>query len=663
MQSAKHNFLAFFKLLSVTGFLIFVMDFYYRYNSFSRSCGHLVIWKTAALMWLLMFFLAVVLSIVFLLLAFLLKFIAKREEFVETALQVICASFFSVLFVLYGKAGFAKKIVLGYWNYVLFLVVPLVIIVVCVKRAKLFRERLNNIVVVVWKPLIVLTLISFIWVAPEYTSFQTSSDNNLLYDDELLDLAQLGKETKIKGNKPNIILITFDALSARDMSLYGYYRKTTPYWEELAMESYVFERMHANYTYTDGAVASIFTSKYPWTHTVYHHGKLSQEQIRESVLPLLKKNGYLTLEVLGPVSARHLSSLGLSRGFDYALTLATPFFYFENILDTVRRLTRQVEGNILSLWLQKIYYDIKHSNILPEKQKLKEPPELVFDKIGDVLERIGGSSVFLWTHINAVHLPYWPPPPYKGTYLPENVYLDIRESSCPDFRKLPSGKARQEYADKIRARYDELILYTDATLRSFVEKLKGTGIYNDTILIITADHGEMFEKGLCSSHGCPNLYEPETHIPLLIHTPDQSQGYRIDALAEEVDLAPTILDLIGIPIPSWMEGESLLPYMRGNSPPTNKPKFSMQLEGNSKGHPIQSGFVAVYYGDYKMVKRIGTEHTWIYNLEVDPDETQNLVGKELKTARFLEDIIDGRVGKANEVLSSSSPGKVRQRDY
>ena len=177
-----------------------------------------------------------------------------------------------------------------------------------------------------------------------------------------------------------------------------------------------------------------------------------------------------------------------------------------------------------------------------------------------------------------------------------------------------------------------------------------------SLLILSSDHGEMFERGYFT-HSGPYLYETLVHIPMIVHEPGQTHGTRIDTLSEFIDLAPTLLDYIEIPIPKWMEGESFLTVMRGGTPSTRF-KFSMWFEKNrSLNHPITTGTVAIFEGDFKLIHYIKENRSELYNLSVDPKEEHDLIDEETQVAQWLKSTILERIQQINATRMESRKRK------
>ncbi|MFH0797360.1 MAG: sulfatase-like hydrolase/transferase, partial [Candidatus Omnitrophota bacterium] len=253
---------------------------------------------------------------------------------------------------------------------------------------------------------------------------------------------------------------------------------------------------------------------------------------------------------------------------------------------------------------------------------------------------------FLWVHILPPHAPYSPPEKFRDIFLKDPGFNENSTRSLVSLHYLPE---QQSLVDKLRARYDENILYADNEFGNFIERLQRNRYLENSILIVSTDHGESFEKGYLS-HGSFGhyLYQPLIHIPLLIHLPGQKQGKVITSNAEQIDIAPTILDLLGIDIPAWMEGESLKKAMFNNYV-TTKPKFAANsLELNYINRPITKGGFAVIKDNYKYIYDIqkgqGGE---LYDLEKDPEEQNNLVKKEKERAADLKGLIIEKIQTVN----------------
>jgi arylsulfatase A-like enzyme len=172
------------------------------------------------------------------------------------------------------------------------------------------------------------------------------------------------------------------------------------------------------------------------------------------------------------------------------------------------------------------------------------------------MERHARERFFLFVHTYQVHAPYAPPVEYARR-IPSNPL------PLPPLGVRPSEKARES-----AAKYVAEVAFTDAALRPLFGALERLGIRDRTIVLVTSDHGEAFGEHGSISHGT-SLFEEEVRVPMIWQAPGLIEpGRRVRGLAGLVDVTPTVLDLLGLPIPSWMQGRSLAPQIViGESPP------------------------------------------------------------------------------------------------
>lgn len=249
-----------------------------------------------------------------------------------------------------------------------------------------------------------------------------------------------------------------------------------------------------------------------------------------------------------------------------------------------------------------------------------------------------------------------PPESYVGAFGDEETY--ITEKSQKDSGVCGNyDLTKQDDVETLRKRYDELILYSDHELESFIHRLTtGTIDINNTVFIFMSDHGESFSNGWQGHHG-PHLYDSIIRVPLIIKAPPgfhftqgKGTGWRIDTPVELIDVAPTILEIAGIEVPEWMEGRSLVPLLQGGILET-RPIFSMKLQTNRLfGNPITKGVVAVRYGDYKLIDYLDDEKKLLFNLKNDPGEINNILLQEPVMGEKLFQLIQTNIDKANEQI-------------
>ncbi|MEE8329021.1 MAG: sulfatase [Thermodesulfovibrionia bacterium] len=452
--------------------------------------------------------------------------------------------------------------------------------------------------------------------------------------------------------RPNIILIIFDAMTARDMSAYGYHRRTTPFINKLAKSSSLFKNAQAESNLTTPAVASLMTGKRLWTHQTYHlKGSRPVKGASENLPLMLKKNGYYTMAFVANPAAS-VNGLGIAESFDFA-PVPTEFVNPDYLIGIIYKSLYQLFGDKIRLhnWIMREDFILRGlwDAIHPDFTKTGYPPEKIFESFLSVIEDNPQEPFFAWIHLFPPHSPYLPPSPYMGMF---DKSADLR--TLKKQGKIPLYEFKREDQadiDILRARYDEFIRYCDRQFEVFLALLEAKNELKNTVIILSSDHGESFEHNY-QQHSGPHLYEQLIHIPLLIKEPNQKEGGIIDNVVAQIDIPPTILELADIPIPSWMEGRSLVPLMRGKSLSV-KPGFSMNFEKNfSRGHQITRGSISVREGDYKLIHYLEGKKSLLFNVIKDPDELNNLFDKEPELGRNLLSFIKDNLKNANERIGN-----------
>jgi arylsulfatase A-like enzyme len=469
-------------------------------------------------------------------------------------------------------------------------------------------------------------------------------------------------------NRPNILLVTFDALAAGDMSTYGYQRPTTPFITEWAKKATLFTNLEAASNWTTSSTASLMTGKRLWTHMAANIDGTPPIKSNIESLPLvLKKNGYFNIAL---ITNRHAGAdrLGITDGFDIVVPF-TEFMstealfgedgFMEQLLyklfaDKIKLYNWITQGDFILSELESTYYRYvkrtTHSSV--------KPPSAVFARFLDTLDNNPASPFFAWIHIFQPHDPYLPPAPYSGLFDSSLEFRDMwsqrpikLKTNVLLYKHLPYPPEMQPTMDILRSIYDEYIRYCDNEFEGFIKQLTVSNRTRNTIIIMSSDHGESFEKGYYQHNG-PFLYETVTHVPLIIKKPGQNEGQIIHDVIEQVDITATILNLAGISAPSWIEGRSFEPLMKGESLPP-KYVFSMNLISNStRDHIIKKGSFAVWKGDYKAIYDLDKEKALLYNLREDLGEIHDIFEKEPEKGQELLDVIHENLETANKRLKA-----------
>ena len=487
---------------------------------------------------------------------------------------------------------------------------------------------------------------------------------------------------KIKGasvGSPNIILITMDTVRTDHLSCYGYQRLTTPNLDRFSQEGVVFKNAYATNSWTLPSHASIFTGLYPSKHGADHtsdslHGEAGQKQEyldwyellsrnftklskeHQTLAEILSAGGYRTAGIIGGIFCS--SIFGLSRGFDY-YDDEIPYFNIRFFL---------------------LYQLIDHCFSLND----------FFTQYGYLGKRIAAdlnNSAFTWLEKNHdqpfflfinymdAHTPYIPPPPYDGYFskIPKNIIL--RNNPPPDasfvtaqtnlINSVISGdhQLTPEEKELTVSLYDGGILYLDHYLGLLFEKLKDLKAYDNTIIIITSDHGEAFGEHNQMEHGL-TLYEEVLRVPLIIKYPSAYPVHgEVEKRTSLVDLMPTILSFLRYPIPSGIDGENM-------EKSSHLLIAELFLGMSKKNHKGTSDLRALYEGKEKYIWASHGSGE-LYNLEKDPQEEKNLIMKFPQKAEAMSMILKQWLAsvklpgteKENVKITKSTEEKLRALGY
>ena len=346
---------------------------------------------------------------------------------------------------------------------------------------------------------------------------------NLKYDNLLQ--ANRGEVAQPASQLPNIILLGSDGLNANHLSVYGYYRDTTPRLQELAQSSLVAENAFTNAGNSAGSVISIMTSKLPTqTRLLYPPDILTGINSYQHLPGILRNLGYQLVEFGVPYYIDAFN-YNLQNGFDVVNNRTLPVSSYSKLS---QKLGFENEAYFLTRVMWRISDRILHIFFVREMQNpydiVTQPaPNLSDDKkINQALALFDHPHAPLFIHIHLLGT-------HGGYYAPK-VRVFSKNEAQP-------GPWLTDF-------YDDTLLGFDAFVGKVIDRLKANGQFDNTILIIYTDHNKEFKS--------------DERIPLIIHFPGGENAGQITWNVENMDIAPTILDYLGLAEPSWMEGQSLL---------------------------------------------------------------------------------------------------------
>ncbi len=338
-------------------------------------------------------------------------------------------------------------------------------------------------------------------------------------------------------SRPNIVLIGSDGVNAEHMSLYGYERETTPFLEEFAQGSLVSENNFTNSTVTAGSLVSMFTSKLPTeTRMLYPPDIVRGSDSFEHLPRLLKQAGYYNAQISVDYYG-DANILNLQDGFvlinDRPATIGRLYTFARRYLPEDPAYFVATIAKRYSERMFHIFYLRAMVNPYTEAtQKLITFTDQ--DKLNQVKSLFQNVDQPLFVHMHLM-----------GTH---------EGNLSPTVRVFSEGE--QESPANQMDFYDDAILSFDGYMRQLVDMLKETGRYENTLIVVYTDHG----MGNVS-----NL-----RLPLLMRFPGSEHAGMLASNTQNLDIAPTILDYLGVMPPKWMQGRSLLQ----GEPPVERPIFS-----------------------------------------------------------------------------------------
>lgn len=443
---------------------------------------------------------------------------------------------------------------------------------------------------------------------------------------------------------PNLIIILFDALSAFHLSLYGYPRETSPNLDRFAARATVYHNHHSAANFTTPSTASLFTSSYPWTHRAYTlSGLVSPDVVSNNVFRLLEDKYYqlvfsqnLFADTLLYQFEEHLDQhVGLD-----SFSLVGHTFYnhlFEG--DAIHGLKsydqflfkrEEAHGSLLLSILNDLNTMLRYR--LSERQLTDihpyGPPRLANTDVYFLLEEVMNGVMgllsesprpcFAYLHLMPPHEPYVPTRQFLGSF------NDGWAPAAKKRHRLAPGVSEKRLNER-RQTYDEFIANLDADFGRLLDHMEEIGLLENSYVIVTSDHGELFERGV-HGHSTSLLFEPVIRVPLIISSPGQRQREDVRALTSNVDLTPTLLHITGAPIPEWCEGQ-VLPGLGGEQS-LERSVFVVEAKKNLAYSALRKATIALIKGRYKLVRYLGYRHYRdayeLYDLENDPEELNNL---------------------------------------
>jgi len=412
-----------------------------------------------------------------------------------------------------------------------------------------------------------------------------------------------GGEARGGAGRLDVVLIVVDTLRADHLGLYGYDRPTSPFLDRLAERSAVAETMVAQAPWTKPAVASMLTSLYPEQHRALKEGTGNRLADELETLPeLLRAAGYRTA---GFSENPHVGpSTGFDQGFDEF---------------------RVLQG-----------FDGRSDWVLGEARRWLE-------------ESDAAAPAFLYLHFLDPHGPFEPDPADAARFL-EGRSTDNELVRKGLVGKLVRGRALREKLSTddfayLTALYDAEIRGVDRALETLFDALAAH--LDDALVIVTSDHGEEFGEHGALRHGF-QLYEETLRVPLIVAGPGVVPGRIADVPLAQIDLAPTVLELAGLPAPAAFRGTSFAARLRGGALAERPLVSQTRFRGSDRS--------AVRAGGWKLIVDDGLDRRELYRLPDDAAERVDLAAAREDVAARLEGLLRDAVAPVEGLVVTGAEG-------
>jgi arylsulfatase A-like enzyme len=464
------------------------------------------------------------------------------------------------------------------------------------------------------------------------------------------------------GGQPNMIILVLDAMSARNLSLYGYKRKTTPNFERFAERATTYHAHVSGGNFTSPGTASLLTGTYPWTHRAFNiSGLIKRENVLNNIFTALGSEyhrlaysqnllpnyffGQFEQDIDTILKSGSFSLIDQTYGSHFPTELAAG----TRALDSFLFQDGEIPASLVFGLANRLVLRSREARTTDEDYPRGLPragDHPIFFRLRDVFDGVMSTlDGVLSPYLAYLHL--WAPhEPYKPTKEFDNKFLDnFRPEPKPDHRlgdHAPNAKLNGR-----RQNYDEYIANVDAEFGRLLDHLASTGALDQSYLIVTSDHGQIFERGV-EGHVTKLLYEPLTHIPLIISAPGQITRQDIYSPTSAVDILPTLLHFAGRDKPVWTEGE-LLPGFGGVEDP-QRSLFTLEAKTNTAFAPLTKATIAMRKGNYKMIYYTGFEAQdafELYDILGDSGELQDLYPAQPRVASAMREELLDKLSEVN----------------
>jgi arylsulfatase A-like enzyme len=404
---------------------------------------------------------------------------------------------------------------------------------------------------------------------------------------------------------PNVLMIVLDTVRAQNLSAYGYHRNTTPQLEKFAKAGISFDRAIAPTSWTLPSHATMFTGR--WPHELTADWLTALDGAYPTLAEVLGARGYVTAGFIA--NEKYVSrQFGLGRGF----------LHYEDILTSWETIVRS--SSLCHYIAARLRSRLGYQDVLGRKDAAQVNQEFL-----DWLSRQERRPFFVFLNYFDAHNPYFPPKPFDTMFGSKNP----RRKPINWYTWEGSPADLQLEVDA----YDGSIAWLDRQLGLLFDELQKRNLFENTLTIVTSDHGEEFGEHNLVMHGT-SLYMPSLHVPLLLRLPGRVPAGK--SVAEPIslrDLPATVVGLVGLEATDRFPGISLARYWNGTNnggdpianPLLSEITFTPNLPAR---YPVTRGDMKSLVANNKHYIKNGDGREELYHFDNDPAEGRDLAGAE-----------------------------------
>lgn len=476
-------------------------------------------------------------------------------------------------------------------------------------------------------------------------------------------MSKPGNSTQSSGME-NVLIVVFDAWSAKNVSLFGYERETTPNLNRIANRATVYHNHYAGANWTTPGTATLLTGTYPWTHRAFSQmDRVKKDREKHNIF-----NAFDQYYRLGYSHNSIVDGFLFQFSPDIEHVIPQKTLFAANVLSFDRLF--DLDGDIASLTWDRIASkgEDRHAYSLFFSQIYEKYEQRLVDRLSKAFPRgiphTGDDDYFLledginwmlsqfpkipqpflgYFHFLPPHRPYNTRGDFVDVFKDDGLGHYIEKPKHPLFSQTGADKPLSlEYQALQRQLYDEFILYVDEEFGRLFDSMDESGLLENTWVVLTSDHGELFERGIFG-HRTPVLYQPVVQVPLVIFEPGQTQRRDIFTPTSAIDVLPTLLKVTNQAIPDWAEGQVLPPFAESPLDP-DRSIYALEATDSRDTEPLDPATVMLVKGRYKLTYYFGYPeiaatgpYFELYDLEDDPEELNDIYASSPDIAQPLRE--------------------------